>query len=47
MIRGISGLEMRFLLLRNIFLSNLLAISSFVLYNRYIVQGLRDLRGSV
>ena len=34
-------------ILRNMFLNNLLATPSFMLYNRDIVQSLRDLRGSV
>ena len=46
-IHGVSGLEMGLLLLRNMFLRNLLAISSFVLYNRDSVQSLRDLSSSV
>ena len=46
-IHGISGLALGLLLLQSMFLRNLLAISSFVLYNRDGVQSLRDLRDSV
>ena len=46
-IHGISGLALGLLLLQSMFVRNLLAISSFVLYNRDGVQSLRDLRDSV